>query len=70
MQAMDPAWYEQFSQELKALDKETVEVEGKMLKPSQCYRIGLDPTHILFNTNCPQAVREKVNEILARYHFK
>jgi len=67
---MDPGWYEQFHQELEALDKETIEVDGKQLKPSQCYHIGVDPTHILFNTNCPSGLRDKINEILERYHFK
>ncbi|MBV9988717.1 MAG: hypothetical protein JO301_13645 [Chitinophagaceae bacterium] len=70
MHAMDPGWYEQFHQELEALDKETIEVDGKQLKPSQCYHIGVDPTHILFNTNCPSGLRDKINEILERYHFK
>ena len=70
MQAMDPSYFEQFQQELAELDKEMVEVEGKMLRPSQCYHVGIDPAHILFNTNCPIALKDKINAILARYRFR
>jgi hypothetical protein len=70
MHAMDPGWYEQFQEELEALDRETIEVDGKQLKPSQCYHIGIDPTHILFNTNCPATLKDRINAILERYHFK
>jgi hypothetical protein len=70
MHAMDSGWYEQFQQELEALDKETIEVDGKQLKPSQCYHIGIDPTHILFNTNCPATLKDRINAILERYRFK
>jgi hypothetical protein len=70
MHAMDSGWYEQFQQELEALDKDTIEVDGKQLKPSQCYHIGIDPTHILFNTNCPATLKDRINAILERYRFK
>jgi hypothetical protein len=70
MHAMDSGWYEQFQQELEALDKEMIEVDGKQLKPSQCYHIGIDPTHILFNTNCPATLKDRINAILERYRFK
>jgi hypothetical protein len=53
--------------ELAELDRESVQVEGQLLKPSQCYRIGFDPPHILYNTNCPRSLREKVQAILSKY---
>lgn len=53
--------------ELQALDGEMVDVEGRKLKPSQCYRFGFDPAHILFNTNCPDSIKRQVKAILDKY---
>jgi len=53
--------------ELNALDKEWVEVDGTRLKPSQCFYFEADPLHILFNTNCPDTLKEKVNSIIAKH---
>jgi hypothetical protein len=53
--------------ELNLLDKEMVSVDDRQLKPSQCYRIELDPVHVLFNTNCPDDLRAKVQSILSKY---
>jgi hypothetical protein len=53
--------------ELNLLDKEMVSVDDRLLKPSQCYRIELDPVHVLFNTNCPDDLRAKVQSILSKY---
>jgi hypothetical protein len=53
--------------ELKELDKESVEFDGIRMKPSQCYTLSLNPPHILFNTNCPDSLREKVLEIFRKY---
>jgi len=53
--------------DLGELDRELVEVEGNRLKPSQCYRIGINPLHVLFNTDCPDKVKEKVQAILFKY---
>ena len=69
MHAKDSSYYEQFLEELEALDEQPVLVDGKTLRPSQCYHLGVDPTHILFNTNCPETLREKLNGILAKYRF-
>jgi len=53
--------------ELDHLDEEMVRVDNRLLKPSQCYRVELDPVHVLFNTNCPDALRTKVQSILSKY---
>lgn len=53
--------------ELVRLDDEMVDIDGKKLKPSQCYHFDTDPVHILFNTNCPQNLREKVTAIVTKY---
>lgn len=52
---------------LHQLDKEKVDLDGMMVLPSQCYRLETDPPHILFNTNCPDSVRQKIEAILSNY---
>lgn len=70
MHAVDPTHNDLFLAELAALDHELVEIDGKQLKPSQCYHVEVDPVHILFNENCPPSVKEKVNAILTRYRYQ
>lgn len=53
--------------ELEALDKEWIPVDGVMLKPSQCYRFETDPLHLMFNTNCPDELKQKVEAILHKH---
>jgi hypothetical protein len=53
--------------ELNELDKEMVTIDGVRLKPSQCYHFGTDPVHLLFNINCPDQLKEKVNAIIAKH---
>jgi len=53
--------------ELKELDKEPVEFDGIRMKPSQCYTVSLNPPHVLFNTNCPDSIRDRVLAILSKY---
>ncbi|NCI46140.1 hypothetical protein [Sediminibacterium soli] len=67
MHSVDKNWNEGLLAELEALDGELVTVDGKQLKPSQCYHIGTQPPHVLFNTNCPADLKEKVNRILDKY---
>lgn len=59
--------YYKLRAELDLLDEELLPVEGRMLKPSQCYYLETDPPHVLFNTNCPDALREKIETILLKY---
>ena len=57
---------ERIKAELTELDRQMVNADGITLKPSQCYHFELDPLHVLFNTNCPDALRQKVQNIIAR----
>ena len=66
-QRFSPKVIDQLYAELQSLDHSFVDVEGKQLKPSQCYRFETDPAHLMFNTNCPESLKEKIEEILARY---
>ncbi|MES1215701.1 MAG: hypothetical protein ABUT20_09295 [Bacteroidota bacterium] len=54
-------------QELMELDKSYVEAGGINLKPSQCYRITGSSLNVMFNTNCPDDLKEKINSIIAKY---
>lgn len=58
---------QQLKSALLDLDKELVDIEGKKLKPSQCYRLETDPAHVLFNTNCPPSLKERVQALLTKY---
>jgi hypothetical protein len=60
----------QLRKELTELDHEMIEVNGKQLKPSQCYRFGTDPAHLLFNTNCPPQLKTKIEAILKKYSIE
>ena len=58
---------EAIDEELMLLDQVPVQLEGKILKPSQCYHFEKDPFHLLFNTNCPDALKEKVQSIVKKH---
>jgi hypothetical protein len=58
---------ELFEAELKTIEQAVVEMNGKQIKPSKCFHIQLDPPHVLFNENCPQSLREKIQDLLQRY---
>jgi hypothetical protein len=55
--------------ELRELDKETVDMgKGVRLKPSQCYSLDFYPKpHFLYNTNCPDELKNKLQTILKKY---
>jgi hypothetical protein len=63
----DPDVSGRIQAELNELDRDLVDVDGLRLKPSQCYHFDINPTHVLFNTNCPDSVKEKVHAILSKY---
>lgn len=67
MHSVDKNWNEGLLSELEALDREVVVVEGREMKPSQCYHIATNPPHVLYNTNCPEELKDKVNRLLAKY---
>ncbi len=62
-----PDIVEKIRAELGELDRHHVVIDGKHLKPSQCYRFEMDPAHVLFNTNCPEGLRQKIESILSKY---
>jgi hypothetical protein len=58
---------ERIKAELARLDEEEIDVEGIKLKPSDCYHFDVSPRHVLFNTNCPDELRTKVEEIIQKH---
>jgi hypothetical protein len=65
--AISPEIVTRVKNELAQLDLSTIEVDGVHLLPSQCYHWGVEPAHVLFNTNCPDTLKEKVEAILSKY---
>jgi hypothetical protein len=57
-------------EELEILEEEYVTLDGKLVKPSTCYRLETDPPHILYNTNCPENLKSKVEAILLKHTEK
>jgi hypothetical protein len=64
---IDQALIDKVKFELGELERESVSIGDKLLKPSQCYRFGTNPLHVMFNTNCPDSLKEKVERILFKY---
>jgi hypothetical protein len=64
---ISPDMFIKIQEELKQLDNEPVIIDGIQLKPSQCYHLDTDPAHVLFNTNCPQSLKERIEAILDKY---
>lgn len=55
------------AEELEKLDEHLILLEGRQVKPSQCFRLSGNPPQVLYNTNCPEDLKVKVEKILARY---
>jgi hypothetical protein len=66
-QKINRSGIERIKSALSELDSETVNADGISLKPSQCYHFSLDPLHVLFNTNCPDELKQKVQDIISRH---
>lgn len=64
---IDQSEIDRIKAELSELDRELVSADGVQLKPSQCYHFESDPLHVLFNTNCPDTLRQRVEDIISRH---
>jgi hypothetical protein len=56
--------------ELELLDENTVLLDGLSVKPSNCFRLSGHPPKVIFNTNCPEELKQKVEEILLKYESR
>lgn len=52
---------------LNELDRQLVMVDGRMMKPSQCFRYETAPLHYMFNTNCPEELKQQVEAIFKKH---
>ena len=59
--------WDQLRLELQALDMDKVEANGITLRPSQCYRLVDNSLRVMYNINCPETLRYKIESILSRY---
>jgi len=64
---MSPQVLVKIQEELRKLDAEPILIDGIQLKPSQCYHFDTNPAHVLFNTNCPDSLKERIEAILEKY---
>lgn len=53
--------------ELNDPDRQLVTVDGRLVKPSQCFRYETDPLHYMFNTNCPKELKQQVQAIFKKH---
>lgn len=53
--------------ELKQLNETFMVVEGRRINPGSCYHFESSPPHVLYNINCPQVLKEKIETILTKY---
>ena len=65
--SLTPDMIEKMKRELGELERQFVNIDGKKIKPSQCYRFDVDPVHLLFNTNCPESLKQKIQAIISKY---
>lgn len=54
-------------QALAELDEDLVLLDGKLIKPSRCYKISGNPPHVLYNTNCPDNLMSKIEAIMLKH---
>ena len=53
--------------DLDRLNKEWKDIKGSPLSANQCYYFETDPPHFLFNINCPDNLRQELNDLLLKY---
>ena len=53
--------------ELDELNKTYLKIDGGVLHPAACYYFNTNPPHILYNTNCPDILKEKIKAIVSKY---
>ncbi|MFT3680155.1 MAG: hypothetical protein QM791_07765 [Ferruginibacter sp.] len=58
---------EMLKKELSQLDECSIDIDGKNLRAGSCYYIGYNPLHVLYNTNCPESLKEKIESIISKY---
>jgi hypothetical protein len=58
---------DQLRDDLDKLNRDWMNIEGSNLSAVQCYHFETNPPHFLFNTNCPDLLRQRLITILHKY---
>ncbi len=61
---------DQLRTDLDEINRKWRDMENSELSASQCYHFETDPPHFLFNLNCPDDLKSKLNELLNKYFPK
>jgi hypothetical protein len=56
--------------ELALLDDNPVLLDGRPVKASGCYRLSGNPPQVIYNTNCPDDLKQKIEAILSKYQSR
>ena len=67
MEALKKEELEKLQAELLELEANDIIIDCKHLKASNCYYVGSNPLHMLCNTNCPDTLKQSIENILAKY---
>jgi hypothetical protein len=58
---------EKIKAELDELNKTYMEIDGRRINPAACYHFSIDPPHFLYDTDCPDILKEKIKAIISKY---
>ena len=53
--------------ELDELNLTYLEMDGRIINPAACYHFSKHPPHFLYDTNCPDSLKEKIKAIISKY---
>jgi hypothetical protein len=53
--------------ELELLDEDLIMLDSQRIKASQCFRLSGNPPKVIYNTNCPDYLKQKIAAILLKY---
>ena len=58
---------EKIMAELDELNKTPLEIDGRIFNPAACYQFSIHPPHFLYDTDCPDSLKEKIKAIISKY---
>ena len=59
--------WNELRRELDDLEKTVFTGDGLPLLASQCYRLTDNSPHVLYNENCPDSLKQQIEEVLLKY---
>lgn len=55
---------QQIKKDLEKLNETDMVIDGRKVKPCTCYYFDTDPLHVLYNTNCPEMLKNEIERII------